>query len=429
MVLITIMYYSISIIFLVLHYKRYSITPSLVFVAMQLLMFSGIIRETTANTDYGRKLIGIYFLSLLCFLLGVLLINGISNTMRRNTLLTDIKQKDIETNYFDIEPTKYQMRVVIFLVVISIFICSYYFAQAGINVFVESFKDIFRGDSVIYATNRADFTSISGAGYIYQFRTSILPLLNLYLLLGQNNKVYKKLGIWILPLTIIFLLGTGQRNAFVFVVLISLLNLYLIRKNYKIRINYTAIIILVFTAVFFLGILTITNGRVSNDSGNVVVATLSSLSSRVFDINQNTALNAFKYIETQSTVWGYDWLMMLSDILPGKSGYMPVDRIIFYIAYGNYNGTGPPDIWGSAWYNWSWLGVTIFPTLLGLIYQGGYRHYRNIPKTKFHVLFYSALCTHLGMWFCGGPVVLFNDGVVTVLIMMVVILYKPIKSI
>lgn len=420
------LYILIAIIFLLYTYKRYRFTPPLVFVGMQLLMFIGIRTAPQANSAWGIKLTYIYFFTLIFFIIGVIFSNALH---KKHSLKTHKTNKIIESVNDKGIPTKSQYFIIIGLVVLSILLCTWFYAQSGGNLLIKSIKDFFSSTEVNYSNERRQFFGISGTGYIYQFRVVILPILNIFLVFGQPRKNYKKFGIIITPLTLLFLLGTGQRNAFVFMLLFLFVYIFVLKTEFRQQINYNLLVVLVSFSIFFLIVLTISNGRVSEED-NLIIGALESLLDRITGVNSRTALSAFKYIDTQPTVWGYDWLMMLADILPGKSGYLSVDRIVYYLSYGTYNGTGPPCIWGSAWYNWSYFGATLFPLILGIIYQNIYYIFKRRDHTKLNSLIYIALVVYFGIWFCGSPMVLFNNGVVTILILSFILnIFKNVKLI
>lgn len=419
-IVVKVLYILIAIYFLLTHYKKYSITPSLIFIAMQLVMFLGIITAPDALEKYGEHLILIYFSSLIFFIFGI---HSVKSQIAINNKNSSLLSKHINNDNL----SNYQKQMIYFLIIVSILFCFYFYMSAGVNLFIESLIDFINGRINVYRNERLSFFSISGVGYIYQFRTIILPVLNIFLVIGQRRK-YTRIGLTILPLTLIFILGTGQRNAFVFFLLFIFFYIKLLGNNLNIQINKKYLVIFYSLSLLFLIILTISNGRVNSENNSQVNGAIQSLADRTFGVNSKTALFAFKYIETQPTVWGYDWLMMLADILPGKSGYLSVDRIVNYLAYGTYDGTGPPCIWGSAWYNWSIFGATLFPFILGILYQNVYIAFSRIVNSKLSILIYAALCTYMGIWFCGSPMVLFNNGVITLLIMNLLLMKLDIKK-
>ena len=404
-----IIYTVIMVPYTVIYFRKHRINPVSLFLFMQLSFFYGICFAPKGQWPVSIKLETLYVFADLFFVFGV----EFGKRVRFSRKTVGIGA------YTDEELSRNQRLTVWIITGVSILACLYFFAAGGINVFLESLKDFFRGDTESYYQNeREQFFNISGVGYIYQFRTVLLPICSAYFLFAAKRKIPKIAALGLFVLMTIFLLGTGQRNAFVFVCAILVVYFYLMRREYRIKVvSKMTLLIFGFAAVLFLVVLTISNKRVSG-ADNAVLAALESLVDRFLGVNQRTAITAFRYIDTQPTVWGYDWWMMMMDILPGKSGYLSVDRIVFYMAYGNYSGTGPPCLWGSAWYNFNILGVTIFPLLLGYLYQNVYQKMRAFPrKNRMYMLLYAALCVYLGIWAYGTPMMLFNNGVVTVLLM------------
>ncbi|PID05895.1 MULTISPECIES: O-antigen polymerase [unclassified Sporosarcina] len=418
--LIIVVYYIISILFILVHYTRYHITPALIFVSMQIVMFTGIIMsQALYPLYYVEKLSVMYLLSLVFFVSGIMVVGLIrSNKRIENSVVMEIPSIKYESY------SSYQLKVIITLVSISTIVCSIFFFNAGINIFIESIKTFISGGNQVFTSQRKDFTEVRGVGYVYQFRTIILPLLNIFLLVGQKNKNVKVLGVVIIPFTVSFLLGTGQRNAFVFFLLFIFIYLILQKKHFKTGISKLKLTLLFIVSTIILSILTITNGRISSSSGNELTLSLLSILDRIFGVNSRAGLNGMMYIDSQQTVWGYDWLIMLVNILPFKVEYTSVASIVYNSLYGTYRGTEPPDIWSSAFYNWSWFGVIVFPFILGIIYHSIYFWFRNKTKTPLIIFIYAGLCTYLGLWISDGPIFLFNNGVITILIMYFLLHFK-----
>ena len=433
--IVKVLYLIISIPAAIYCFKKYRLSAVTIFLFMQILMFVGIMLAPKAATEVGQKLIVIYLFALVCFLLGVGFRSKFATKadIKYKKLLASkeiespsVSMRSSEYNYVssDVMLTSdkrpWQNFVIKIIVAVSILACVYFFLAAGMNVFVESMKNFISGENQNLADDREGYFGVSGMGYIYQFRVVLLPILTAYLVLATKTKAWIKLSLSILML--IFLLGTGQRNAFVFFVAIVIIYWVSLPKSDR-HISKTIIGAFGAFAILAMVVLTIANGRVSSDSDNMIVGAIKSLIDRVLFVNQKTAHTAFNYINTQPTVWGYDWWMMMMDILPGKSGYLSVDRIVFYISYGNYSGTGPPCIWGSAWYNFSYLGVTLFPFILGFLYQSFYFWYKRQKTDSLKLLLYCSISFFLGIWFCGSPMNLFNNGVVTLFILYF-LLYK-----
>ena len=407
MYIINIIIFSVIVIpYTVVYIKKYKLTPVSVFLTMEISYFFGICLAPKGKLDVAIKLETIYVVALFFFILGV----EFSKRLKSKKIYDDF------IPFVDNVETHNQSIAIWIIIFISILLCSYLFAKGGTNVFLRSLQDLFSGSSGVYKSERRKFFSVSGMGYIYQFRAILLPILTIYVAYCSKRKLPKFIALALLILMLVFLLGTGQRNAFVFFCLIVLLYSITMQMKYNIIVfSKKQYIIMGVAAGVFLVALTIGNGRVSSD-GNIITGAIESLVDRISGVNQRTAINAFSYIDEQPTSWGYDWLMTIRDILPGKSGYLTVSRITYYLAYGTYRGTGDPCIWGSAWYNFNFIGVTFFPFLIGWLYHREYKKMVSTPyKNRLYMLIYSGLSVYLGLWVYGTPMNLFNIGVVSLL--------------
>lgn len=410
---ITILIFTAIVVpYTIYYFKRYRITPATIFLLMQMNMFYGICMAPKGQTAIALKLEMIYPVACLCFILGIELAVKIGKKKSGAGVYLN------GSDFIDRDPSTQQMVMLWIIIIVSLLACTYFFVAGGINVFLRSLQDFFSGSAEDYSNEREQYFSVKGTGYIYQFRAILLPILATFLVFGLKRKKHKFFFWMIFALMVVFLLGTGQRNAFVFYIAIVLAYIYMLKSYYNIRImKKSQMVILGLSAVLFMIVLTIGNGRVASE-GNSVSAAILSIIERLFAVNQRTAIVAFEYINAQPTVWGYDWLMMMADILPGKSGYLSVDRIVYYIAYGTYSGTGPPDLWTSAWYNFKYLGITVFPFFMGMMYHFCYQKMtRKINKNRLYILIYAALCIYLGIWCYGTPMTLFNNGVVSIIIL------------
>ncbi len=423
--------YSIIVIpYTILYIKKYKLTPVSVFLVMEISYFYGICLAPKGQLPISIKLETIYVVAMASYILGVEF--GKRVVIKKSRVNYWKGELSSYGSFTDSELSNNQWIAIWSIIIVSVLACSYLFAVGGVNVFLRSVVDFFSGSSGIYKRERASFFGVSGMGYIYQFRAILLPILTVYVCFCDKKKLPKILSIPLMILMIIFLLGTGQRNAFVFFCLVVLMYAVTMKNQYGVStFSKGQVIIFGCAALLFLVTLTISNGRVAS-SDNQVAGALQSLFDRVFNVNQRTAITAFSYIDTQPTSWGYDWLMTMRDILPGKSDYLTVSRITYHIAYGTYSGTGDPCIWGSAWYNFHFLGVTLFPFLLGSAYHHVYRTMMaKKDKNRFYIMIYAGLSVYLGLWTYGTPMNLFNIGVVALFILRWLIfsvLRKPIEQ-
>ncbi len=413
MEVIIILYYVFAIFFIVNTIRKNFITPSLLFVMMQILMFTGIIMYANFENEADTKLIIIYFISLILFILGTLMANSIKRKKGTKTIFHK-KQTEI---------TKNQKMIIIAITLLSVIICSFFFLKAGYNVFVMIFKSLNTSSVDNYTDSRIAFNNISGVGYIYQFRVILLPLLTAYLISLKEQSKLKKTGIILLPIMTMFLLGTGQRGGFVIFILtciVALLYIYKIYGDKKIKKTLLAII---GVSIALFSIMTLFNGRVGSD-GSVANAVIK----RALNDNQESAVIAFRYIDTQPTQYGRDWLLSLKDILPGKNNYTQLAYKVFKIMYGSERGTAPPCIWGSTYYNFGIVGILIFPLLLGFFYQKLYISFSKRELNKLTIFLYSALFVILGSWVDETPLYLFNSGFITVYLLKILLLNNRISA-
>lgn len=411
-------YLIIVIPYFVFYGRKNGITPVSVFLLFQMTMFYGICFSGQGTSESANKLQYIYCLAIVFFIIGVEFSRKYTFRLKRS-YSREIIGLNATESFSDRDTTQIQRIAIWAIIVLSIVLCGLLFIRNGGNLFLLSLRSFFSDSGAATIVEaRKNYTDVNGVGYIYQFRAVLLPLLASFILFFEKKKTTRIITIPIFVLMIIFLLGTGQRNAFVYYGLCMVIYIIIMRKEYGLTlISRPGVIILGAIGVEFLIILTITNGRVGN-TDNVFNGAIQSLINRVFLVNQESAIVGFNYMDSQGTVWGYDWWKMLEQLLPGKSDYIPVDYISYSIVYGTLRGTNPPCIWGSAWYNFHLLGVTIFPFVLGFLYEKLHKTAKEFAqKDRLYILIYAALCTYLGIWTSGTPMVLFNNGVVTLFIL------------
>ena len=402
--------YTIIVVpYTIMYIKKYKLSPVSIFLLMQMSFFYGICMHDLGQTPTIVKLETIYVAANACFIFGTMV----------SRLFGKKKKTPLSLTFDDVEENETQKLVLWAIAIVSIIVCSYLFLKGGTNVFILALESFMSGSNDVYQDERAEFRGVSGLGYIYQFRVILFPLIATYFAIVSKKKRNKILSFVLLALMILFILGTGQRNAFVFYCLIVVLLTAHLKKTYNVQVLTKAqMIFWGGLAALFMIVLTIANGRVDEGSDNIVVGAIESFLDRLFFVNQGSAITAFRYIDSQDTVWGYDWMQMLKQALPGESNYLPVDNIAYYMDYGTYKGTNPPCLWGSAWYNFNYIGVTVFPFILGVLYHNVYKNYiKREGKSRLYIAVYVALSVYLGIWSYGTPMTLINNGVITVLIL------------
>ena len=248
---------------------------------------------------------------------------------------------------------------------------------------------------------------------------TILPILVLY------YSLIKKKTITTLVLTVlmlVFLVGTGQRGGLFSFVAILFISIYYLsskkkddtpRSRSKLRRGFAPYLVVVAVSGVLFGLSTIMNGRVAEGS-----SVFAAIIKRFLIDNQNCAIVGFRYITTQPLQYGKDWVMSLLDILPGQSGYISLEtRIFAFMNGGSSAGTAPPCIWGSAYYNFGLFGVIGLSTILGVITTRLHARYSGKRNDEFSVVIYSAKQFLLAYWVASGPVVLFNNGFISIVLL------------
>ncbi len=405
-----ILFSTLMIPYTIIYIKKYKLSPVSVFLIMQMSFFYGICMDAEGRTDVAVKLETLYVVANLFFVIGV-------ETSKRITIRVNSKSSTEVCRTLQDNPINQVQRLILWIIVVfSVVLSAYVFAKAGANVFIKSVLSFISGDTTAYKDERNEYQLIGGMGYINQFRVILLPVCLVGLIISQKKKNWLGItGAFIV--IVICMLGTGQRAPFIyFCIVVFFYFLYMRSEFRQYELKKWQIIGLAIAFGFIMIVMTFANGRVGGD--NSLKDAIQSVIDRFLSGNQKAAILGFKYIDTQPTVWGYDWAMCFRDLLPGKSDYLTVDRISYYMAFGSYYGTNPPCLWGSSWYNFSVLGVSIFPFILGCLYHGSYKKMlRTKNKNKLYILIYAAICVYIGVWVYGTPVRIFNNGVITLLLL------------
>ncbi len=413
MIVLIFLYFVVAVFYEVYAVKKYCISPSIIFIAMQMLMFFGVLSFADLNNSSDCKLIIIYFVALLSFILGV----EISNIFKPASIKrVQISEEEIESKD---DMTDYQKFIITVLIIVSVILCLYLFVKSGYNVFLLVLKSIRSGEVNNYTEGRLQIYNIQGIGYIYQFRVIILPILCAIVVSLNKNEFLHKFGICVVPFMIVFILGTGQRGGFVMFILMVVVALILLFIVYKDSTTKRYIVLISMFGFAIFSLMTIFNGRVKTGE-NVISAVLQ----RVFDDNQKSAVIGFRYIDSQEIQWGKDWLYSFFDLLPGKNEYTQLSYKIFKIMYGSTRGTAPVCIWGSTYYNWGETGIIIFPFVLGACYHRVYYNFCKQEKNKLNIFIYAAKFVVLGNWIADTPLVLFNQGFITLCILSLILNLK-----
>ena len=168
--IIIILYIVISVLFCLVEYKKNYITPSLIWVVFQIIMFVGICLLYDNEKTSDKNLIFIYFISLILFILG----DEFGKKIYVYKTIQCSEQLHLSYNLY---------MCVIIIAIISIIACAIFFIKAGQNAFLLLLSS-WRSNTIVETVEvRRSINFTKGSGYIYQIRVYILPLLCMYLLL------------------------------------------------------------------------------------------------------------------------------------------------------------------------------------------------------------------------------------------------------
>jgi oligosaccharide repeat unit polymerase len=259
-------------------------------------------------------------------------------------------------------------------------------------------------------------------GYVNQFKNVLFPLLLSYLsaryiLLRRRTDLFIVIALF--PLCLVFILGTGQRGAMFLASVTAVLFFMacLPRKPKRIVIGAVAVML---CAALLLSTL-ILGRTVSRVQSSEDVAGLGrEIVARFSTDNQASAVDGFRYIYEQPLHFGQgEWVYAFKDLIPGHEERVSLPSELFREAYGTTRGTAPASIWGGAWYEFGIGGVLSLAFILGILYHAVYARLCRGEKTLGRLLTYAALTQILGMWAAGSPETLFNVGLISVLVLMV----------
>jgi oligosaccharide repeat unit polymerase len=326
------------------------------------------------------------------------------------------------------------------IILISIVACIVYFRAVGYNLFMMGIGSVITGRGQLNDVGTLSIHAYSGAGgqyfapgYVNQFKNVLFPLLLSYLfaryiLLRRRTDLL--IVIALSPLCLVFLLGTGQRYPmFQASMTAALFFLACLPKKSK-RIVIAVISVFLgaslFLSTFILG-RTVSRVQSSED----VAGLGREVAARFSTDNQDSAISGFRYIYEQPLHYGLgEWVYAFESLIPGHEERVTLSNELFRIAYGNARGTAPLSIWGAAWYEFGIGGVLGLAFILGMLYHVVYARLCRGEKTLGRLLTYAVLTQILGMWAEGGPETLFNVGLISVLLLMMLMkaTVKPWRS-
>ncbi len=309
-------------------------------------------------------------------------------------------------------------RTVWVLIGVSILICIVYYWVLGYNVL---FLGVFA-----YATGTPfDITSLrlesySGSqylfpGYVNQFRNVLLPALSLVTVValfrsGSRLRWWGATGLVLANL--VFMLGTGQRGAFVTFMLVVVTFIALVSPRAFWR--WAPLVAAAAIPLFLLATFALGRAQTELDSASGPIEQLwvlfGQLAFRVFGSNQEASVAGFRLVYDLPTQWGGEWWQAAIGLLPGVTG-SDISNQVHAELYGSDRGTAPLSVWGSTFYNFGFGGVVIMAILVALTVHAidrirlAARH-----RNSLEVLGMAGVAVVVGTWVAGDPTYLLNAG-------------------
>ncbi len=415
--MVKIIYFVVVSLYTYIKYRKKEVSPLLIFVITEALMFYGISLRLDMNNQADRTHMIIMLTVLILLVYGDFVFSKIFRLKGKKLVIKSESATSCGSQFYIFK--------LVFLSVVSILVSALFFWSLGYNVFIVAVKSFFSGNidarSVVELRLGAySKGSYRGAGYVYQFRNAIFPLVVLgiyYLSKELKNQRLKIFSILNFPLVMIFSLGSGQRGGFVMIFLMYLLSVYFIEGINSKQLGKLLIVFLIFWSLMSMGLGRAEYTEKAGYSG-IIKANIDALIKRIIGDNQAAAVRGFRYVYYDNEIqYGLDWFKSLRSLLPGRSSYTSLSTRIFALTYGSTRGTAPPSIWGSVWYNWGPMGIILGPIIISFFYVYAYKLFVNKKSSIFRVICFSSMFVIMGFWIAGGPIALINTGLLTVIIL------------
>lgn len=309
------------------------------------------------------------------------------------------------------------------LTTLSIAICVWYYSSIGYLALFEGLQNARTGAGADIAGLR--LASYTGENYLYpgyvnQFKNTLLPSLTVVIagyLYSTHSRYRHIVAIPLIATAVVFILGTGQRGAFVtFAIAIVLFVRYSNPEAFRRRFIVLLLISLpIFLAsTFALGRSSTQLSSAGSGAGRLIVL-LQEVVFRIFGSNQESAVAGFRYIYDMPNQQGADWVLSLRGLLPGVTG-STLDNEIFAYLYASDRGNAPPSIWGSAYYNFGFVGaLAVAAGIAGVLVFLARRYDPDQSMNSLTLIGYVGMVTVLATWVAGTPVTFLNGGLVVYL--------------
>jgi oligosaccharide repeat unit polymerase len=345
----------------------------------------------------------LFFLALVAYFAGAMLYMGVANVDRS---LNAFSNRPDQSNVSE------ERNLTITIFVASSLITAAYYYFVGYNLFLLVLAGQVDNYSQLRLATYSEENYLA-PGYVNQFKNVLLPLsaAAIAMWLNQANRkgLFYAFSATAAPFLVLALAGTGQRAYLVYTFAALLLGFVLHGIGQRERIKTGKIILAAIPMLALFGLMTGAYSLSPMEDGSVTATMLA----RFTSIQQESGLAGFRYIYPMPTAWFSEWWQGVTGILPGSAG-STLAHEIHEIRYGSFAGTAPISTVGSAYYNGGVLGVVLLFGLTGIAYAAVYKRFLDGPKTILRSLSYGFLFFYLSVWVAEGPVILLDNGVLTV---------------
>ncbi|NVJ98903.1 MAG: oligosaccharide repeat unit polymerase [Alphaproteobacteria bacterium] len=374
------------------------------FVIFQWVMAVGTFLVLDFDRDSDILYMVLYLVALLAFAAGAVIVVANSNYMARYR------------EFFDrpfTPPSQITRHIVIGLAIFSTIVTLGYYQLIGYNLFMETLAgaEILDFKSARLATYSGE--DYYAPGFVNQFKNTLLVVCWVTVLTwmyvdGRVQRV-RMLALPILFLFLYALLGTGQRAPMIYAFLTVVFGISLITKiEFK-----RAGLAFVGVALMF-GFFSVLNERVDSFS---ITSSFVAFTSRIFINDQQEGLFAFRELVLQDSAWFTEWIQGFVGLSPWSKG-SKLSHEIYMLIHGTDRGTAGVTTVGSAYYNGGMLNVFAFYFLMGVAYAALFCRFLRGQKTILRCYTYGAIFFVLSIYISGPPVVLFNKGLMALLLLL-----------
>ncbi len=371
----------------------------------------GLAPHPSDNTHFIAMAVGLFsYLTISCFMIAILNLSRVRKFFVQSPVVA--------------LPRHLHVRIIFFLL-LSIGISVLYYVSVGKNLLWMIVSGI---QYIDFSTERISMYSGDEyyyPGYVNQFKNTIFPICMAYyvfnkVLIGQSINFRL---IFIIPLFLLILAGTGQRAFLVHSFLAICMSVYFLfgvtKKTKRMVVLSSAAIFLVFGSMGYF---------YYNMDGKGVEEIIGKIFARVFLVQQEGGHIGFQVVYGMPTVYLAQWWQSFVGILPNVPG-SDLAHKIHEIMYGSFRGTVPVSHVGSAYLNGGIVLVIAFFASLGMFHSLLVRRFYLGPKSIFRCLCYSFMFHYTSALLSGGPFTYVDNGLITVFILLFVVeKFSPVSN-